>query len=134
MILSVLPIQTKEEQAAACALCGCEYDIDLLAYKLMDGEETVGVCQFKMTPEGGSVKNLKCTGDVFEHLFMLGRGTLNFMDLCGARYAFLDDPTVDSVIAKAIGFEMADGRYVMDLKDFFISPCCHDDCKHKEEN
>jgi hypothetical protein len=127
-LLSVLPIQSKDEQAAACAVCGVEFDTDLLAYKITDGDKLVGVSQFKMTPEGGKIVNISCVKgtDCFEYMLMLGRGTLNFIDICGARYAFLDDPTVDDVMSKAIGFAKDEnGRYKVDLLHFFDEPCKH---------
>ena len=132
MLLSVLPIQDKEEQRTLCEKCGVEYDADLLAYKLIEGETAVGLCQFKMTREGGSIVTLNCFGgeEFFRYIHMLGRGALNFMDLIGARYGYLDDPTVDDVIAKAIGFEKDEnGRYKIDLKALFTSPC--QSCKHE---
>ena len=132
MLLSVLPIQDKEEQRILCEKCGVEYNADLLAYKLVEGETAVGLCQFKMTRDGGSIVTLNCFGgeEFFRYIHMLGRGALNFMDLIGARYGFLDDPTVDDVIAKAIGFEKDEnGRYKIDLKALFTSPC--QSCKHE---
>ena len=132
MLLSVLPIQDKEEQRTLCELCHVEYGADLLAYKLIEGETAVGLCQFKMTRDGGSIVSLNCFGgeEFFRYIHMLGRGALNFMDLIGARYGYLDDPTVDDVIAKAIGFEKDEnGRYKIDLKALFTSPC--QSCKHE---
>ncbi len=128
-MLSVLPIQDKNEQREACLLCAAEYYPDLLAYKLLDGDETVGVCQFKLAPEGGVIVTLngRPNEDKFEYMLMLCRGTLNFIDLMGARYAYLDDKTLDPVMVKAIGFTPdASGRPTVDLKDFFTSGCsCH---------
>lgn len=125
-MLSVLPIQSKSEQEAVCRLCGIEYDIELLAYKLSDDESIVGICQFKMAPEGGVIKNLVCRpgNEHFEYLLMLGRGTLNFCDNCGARYAYLDDGSIDALTAKAIGFSPnSEGRQTVDLLHFFEEPC-----------
>lgn len=31
-MLIIKPIQEKKEQEEYCALCGCEYDVDCLAY------------------------------------------------------------------------------------------------------
>lgn len=127
-MLSVLPIQDKHEQKNACLLCGAPYRVDLLAYKLLDGERTVGVCQFKLAPEGGVIVTLNCAtdGERFEYMLMLCRGTLNFIDTLGVRYAYFDDETTDPVTVKAIGFSPDEkGRAKVDLKNFFNSPCCH---------
>lgn len=128
-MLAVLPIQSKPEQEELAALCGVEYKPTLLAYKLLDSGKPVGICQFKLSPEGGKIATL--TGlvgeDCFEYMFMLGRGTLSFIETCGAKYAYLEDPTVDPVIAKAIGFSEHEGKLRMDLEGFFEEPCKH--CK-----
>ena len=95
-MLKVLPIQLKSEQEDVCRKCGVEFKPDLLAYSAeMDGV-LAGVCQFKLSAEGGiicdfaSAKDYK--GDLFEPLFVMGRGTLNFIDLCGVHNAFFDAP------------------------------------------
>ncbi len=127
-MLSVLPIQDKHEQENACLLCGAPYRAELLAYKLLDGERTVGVCQFKLAPEGGVIVTLNCApnDERFEYMLMLCRGTLNFIDTLGVRYAYFDDDTTDRVTVKAIGFAPDEkGRAKVDLKNFFNSPCCH---------
>ena len=126
-MLSVLPIQSKDEQKEVCELCRVEYRPTLLAYKLTDGGKTVGVCQFRLTPEGGVISTLSGLPgeEKFEYLFMLGRGTLNFIDTCGAKYAYLDIDGFDDVTARAIGFSRIDGRYRIDLEGFFTEPCKH---------
>lgn len=128
-MLSVLPIQSKEEQAQLCRLSGCEYDVDLLAYKITDGDKFCGICQFRIGPNGGEIKDLCCpeTNGQFEYQFMLARGTMNFIDLCHMRYAYLDDRKIDEITAKAIGFAPDEnGRQKIDLLHFFEEPCKHD--------
>ena len=126
MMLEVKPIQSKEDQKALCELCGATYDADLLAYSLFEGERILGVCQFKMTPDGGSIRSLDLIEDTFDFIYMLCAGTLNFIELCGALYAYLDFE-ISPTRAKLLGFEPDEnGRYRIDLKKFFSSPCkCH---------
>ena len=125
-MLEVKPIQSKEDQKALCELCGATYDADLLAYSLFEGERILGVCQFKMTPDGGSIRSLDLIEDTFDFIYMLCAGTLNFIELCGALYAYLDFE-ISPTRAKLLGFEPDEnGRYRIDLKKFFSSPCkCH---------
>lgn len=126
MLLEVKPIQYKEDQEAFCKICGATYDADLLAYALREGDRVIGVCQFKMTPDGGSIRSLDLTDEKFDFLYMLCGGTLNFMELCGALYAYLDFE-ISPTKAKLLGFEKDEnGRFCIDLKKFFNSPCkCH---------
>ena len=127
-MLKVLPIQLKSEQEDVCRKCGVEFKPDLLAYSAeMDGK-LAGVCQFKLSAEGGIIcdfapaKNYE--GDLFEPLFVMGRGTLNFIDLCGIHNAFFDADFSDEGMIRAIGFTKNDnGRYEVNLVGFFDEPC-----------
>lgn len=138
-MLKVLPIQTKAEQEAICKICNIEFKPDLLAYSATVDGELRGISQFKLTAEGGLVFDVAPTPDVFdfEALFVLGRGTLNFIDLCGVHYAFykgeLENEEKERLI-RAIGFKKTDsGSYEVDLNGFFTDHC-HDKNKNQDEN
>ena len=130
-MLKVLPIQSKTEQAEICKLCGVEFNPDLLAYSATVDDELRGVSQFKLTAEGGLVYDITPAIDTydFEALFVLGRGTLNFIDLCGVHYAIYKG-TVENEekerLLKAIGFKRTEsGSLEIDLNGFFTDHC-HD--------
>ncbi|MBE6586012.1 MAG: hypothetical protein E7645_05740 [Ruminococcaceae bacterium] len=134
-MLEVLPIQNKTEQEAMCARCEMSYHADDMAYKAMIDGELMGVCQFTMNQAGGHIHTLGLVKDAeisskdrAESLFVMGRATLNFIDLCGVHSAYFDDNTfTDDAMIKAIGFKKtADGAWWMDLTDFFLHPCQHD--------
>lgn len=132
-MLKVFPIQDKNEQAALCERCGVTYNAELLAYQATVDDKFVGICQFKLQPEGGILYDLaplKGDDQDFEAIFVLGRAALNFIDLCGVHQAYFDgDVSVPGeVLLRAIGFrpdESQNGRLGMDLTDFFTSPCKH---------
>lgn len=133
-MLEVLPIQTKLEQEAICARCGIEYKVDCMAYHaLIDGELTA-VCQFSMDAAGGHIHDLAPVKDAvlsdrdrIESLFVMGRATLNFIDLCGVHVAYFEDEGFDGEgMIKSIGFtRLEDGRWFIDLTDLFVEPCRH---------
>lgn len=130
-MLEVIPIQTKTEQEAICARCGVSYLADDLAYQTKVDGQIVGICQFALNDKGGFVHTL-CTVEGMtdtEALFVTGRGALNFIDLCGvhtAYYEVAEDEKRDETLAHAIGFrKQPDGRWKMDLTDFFNHPCAH---------
>lgn len=132
-MLEVKPIQSKVEQEAVCARCGSPYDADLLAYAATVDGELIGVCQFTLAEEGGSVRTLGCVpdrADDFEAMFVLGRAALNFIDLCGVHRAAYDAPVgseAEERLIRAIGFAPdTDGHFVIDLTHFFEHPCQHD--------
>ena len=131
-MLKVLPIQSKLSQEEICLRCGVKYDPDLLAYSATVNDELVGVCQFKLTDKGGMVYDLAPVQGKFdfEALFVLGRGTLNFIDLCGVHYAFflgnIPDEQTERLI-KAVGFKKTDSdSYEVNLEGFFTDHCHKD--------
>lgn len=126
-MLEVLPIQTKTEQEALCARCGVPFRTELLAYQALVDGELRGVCQFTMGPDGGRIVDFAACGTPeFEPMFVMGRAALNFIDLCGVHRAFFDAEFENETLISAIGFERnSDGRWEMDLTDFFKEPCKH---------
>ena len=131
-MLKVLPIQSKITQEEICLRCGVEYDPDLLAYSATVDDELAGVCQFKLTDKGGMVYDLAPVKDSFdfEAMFVLGRGTLNFIDLCGVHYAIYRGEVKDEQIerlVKAVGFKLTErGTYEVNLEGFFTDHCHKD--------
>ena len=127
-MLEVLPIQEKSEQELLCARCNIPFDTELLAYKALVDGELHGICQFTMNPDGGRILHFAAAPDRydFESMFVMGRATLNFIDLCGVHRAFFDADCDNEILIRAIGFSRnSDGRYEMDLTDFFKEPCKH---------
>lgn len=127
-MLEVLPIQSKQEQEALCARCGIPFCTELLAYQALVDGELRGICQFTMDANGGRILHFAALPDKyeFEPMFVMGRAALNFIDLCGVHRAFFDAPCDNETLIKAIGFSKnAEGRYEMDLTDFFKEPCQH---------
>ena len=130
-MLKVLPIQSKSEQEEICKLCDVKFNPDLLAYSATVDDELRGVSQFKLTAEGGLVFDIAPAIDTydFEALFVLGRGTLNFIDLCGVHYAIYKGSVENEQkerLLKAIGFKRTDsGSLEIDLNGFFTDHC-HD--------
>ena len=127
-MLEVLPIQSKEQQEALCARCGIVYKPELMAYQALVDGELRGVCQFTLSANGGRIVDFAPVQDgyEFEPMFVMGRATLNFIDLCGVHRAFFDADCNNEALVKAIGFSRnPDGRYEVDLTDFFKEPCKH---------
>ena len=127
-MLEVLPIQDKKEQETIANLCGVPFRTELLAYKALIDGELRGICQFKMSAEGGSIVDFAHVPEKyeFEPMFVMGRAALNFIDLCGIHRAYFDAECDNETLVKAIGFSRnADGRFEMDLTDFFQEPCKH---------
>lgn len=127
-MLEVLPIQNKKEQELLCARCHIPFRTELLAYRVLVDGQLKGICQFTMDAQGGRIVDFASAPaqKEFEPMFVMGRAALNFIDLCGVHTAFFDAPCDDETLIKAIGFRKNEqGRYEMDLTDFFVEPCRH---------
>lgn len=127
-MLEVLPIQDKQEQEALCARCKIPFRTEMLAYQALVDGELKGICQFTMNDEGGRIVDFAPVPDAyeFEPMFVMGRAALNFIDLCGVHHAYFDAECENETLIKAIGFSRnPDGRYEIDLTDFFKDPCKH---------
>ena len=121
-MLKVFPIQDKAEQAALCERCGVKFDADLLAYQATVDGRFVGVCQFKLHPDGGILYDLaplKGEDPNQEAIFVMGRAALNFIDLCGTHTLSADTQSGDIVLLKAIGLKPLNIIYLLhkEVKD-----------------
>ena len=127
-MITVKPIQNKEDQAALCRLCGIDFLPDALAYRAEDDQVFAGICQFGMDGDGGHLFHLaKAPDTAFDDaLFVMGRAALNFIDLCGVHNADYRGDVRDERLLRRIGFRLTgDGRYIVDLNGFFDHPCAH---------
>ena len=125
-MLKVLPVQTKLEQEEICKSCNVKFNPDLMAYAATVDDKLAGVCQFKLTEKGGMIYDLAPVANTkdFEALFVMGRGTLNFIDLCGVHVAFFVGNTPDDSLLRAVGFKKNDeGVYEINLEGFFTDHC-----------
>ena len=117
---------SKTVQEEICKKCGVKYNPDLMAYSSTVDEKLTGVCQFKLTDKGGLIYDLapvEGTND-FESLFVMGRGTLNFIDLCGVHKAFFVGEFENEALLKAVGFKKNDDNvWEINLEGFFTDHC-----------
>ena len=130
-MLKVLPVQSKITQEELCLKAGIKYNPDALAYEATVDGRFAGICQFKVTDKGGLIYDLVPAPDFnnFEAMFVMGRGTLNFIDLCGVHNAIYVGEVTDAPLLKAVGFkENPEGIYEINLEGFFEDHCHN----HKE--
>ena len=121
-------IQSFEVQKKYAKLCNCEAKIGYFAYAMFDVETNnpMGFAQFDIRGEIGLISDLREIGgnDDFEAMFILGRSTMNFIDLCGAHEAVADEDAGDERLMKAIGFNKNDeGNYYCNMTGMFTGGC-----------
>ena len=124
-MLTVKPIQSKKEQEELCALCSCEYLEEALCYRADDGD-FIGICQLLLKNGCGYIKNLRprLGYSDFEAMFILGRATLNFIDLCGVHTCLATPDAGEERLMKAIGFRPTENNeYFVDMTGMFDGNC-----------
>ena len=86
----------------------------------------MGFSQFDISGESGYIKTLKpkIGYSDFEAMFILGRATMNFIDLCGNHTCRAASNASDERLLKAIGFRLTDdGEYFADMTHMFDGHC-----------
>lgn len=129
-MLIVKPIQEKSEQESYSAACKTEYEPDALCYGAWVDDALVGICQFRLGA-GCAVMTDLCRAegtDDIDALFIMGRQTMNFIDLHGVHECRLGERVREQLtldFIKKLGFSEKDGELWCDLNGFFDSPCEH---------
>ena len=127
-MFKIAPIQDKQTQARCAEICGTVARDGFFAYAMTDTESgsLMGFSQFELGSETGYISDLLPAPDYkddFEAMFILGRQTMNFIDLCGLHTARAAETAADSRLIRAIGFKAEDGEYFCDMTGFFDGHC-----------
>ena len=120
-------IQNFESQSKYAAACGTFAIKGYFAYAMYDVEtkEPMGFAQFDINGDTGHITDLKeAVGrDDFEAMFILGRSTMNFIDMCGAHKTTATINAASTTLLKAIGFKETNDGYFCDMTGFFSGNC-----------
>ena len=128
-MFKITPIQSAEDQMIIAKRCNTEYKEGAFAYAMVDSDtgELMGFSQFEITEKGGHLIDLRPIGkdDDYEAMFILGRATMNFIDLCGAHTLYADPDAGDSTLLRAIGLRPTDENTLFcDMTGFFDGSHC----------
>ncbi len=128
-MLEIKPVQEKKEQQRLALVCGAPYRPDDLMYVAYVDGTLVGISQFGYENKQAWVHDIVCapTTDDWDALFIMGRQTVNFINLSGSSEAYIKPQGAEQIaLARRIGFfEQTDGVYRMNLDGFFDHPCSH---------
>lgn len=129
-MLIVKPIEDKSLQEEICKECGAIYDAEFLACAAFVDDKLTGLCQFEFSKDKAIIHDLreKPGVDDFEAMYIMTRGALNFIDLCGFHTARCTADAGSVTLIRAAGFkEIEKNLFEIDLTDAFTSKCEH--CK-----
>ena len=128
-MFKISPIQSAEEQIACATKCNTEYKAGTFAYAMRDNDTgaLMGFSQFEITENGGFLHDLRpAIGyEDYEAMFILGRATMNFIDLCGVHTLSATTDAGDVTLLRAIGLKPTEnGSYFCDMTGFFDGSHC----------
>ncbi len=124
-MLTVLPIQTKDEQKKLCDICGVEFIENAFAYKA-DDNGFIGICQFTFENDCGYIKNLSYAPNAEDNeaMIIMLRAAMSFMFRCGIVNSYIDEKATTDVLLRVSGYKKnEEGKYFADLDKFYNTPC-----------
>ncbi len=126
-MFKITPIQDEKKKAELFDKYGISAREGYFSYLMYDMEsgEPMGISQFDVRGQTGYISDLRSTqrDEDFEAMFILGRQTMNFIDLCGAHLCEADTDAGDKRLLHAIGFRDSDGVLSVNMTGMFDGHC-----------
>ncbi len=126
-MLKIKPIQEKTMQKYYAELCGVPYREDCLAYSAFLHDAFIGISQFRLTDTYGIIEDLVTLPTLkdSEALFIMGRQTMNWIDLLGIHTCRLRIAGCPVNVTKALGFTAPpeDGYTSVEMAGMFDGHC-----------
>jgi len=126
-MLTVLPIQSKDEQKELCKVCGVEFVENAFAYRADDGD-FIGICQFTFENNAGYIINLSYAPSVEDNeaMIIMLRAAMSFMNRCGLVDSYIYENATTPTLLRVSGYKLNDdGKYYLNLDKFYNTPCSH---------
>lgn len=127
-MFKISPINDIALQEKYAAMCAAKYRPGFFGYAMTDVEsgDLMGFSQFEIDENGGYISDIRPIIGLedFEAMFILGRATMNFIDLCGTHVCRTSIEAGDERLLRAIGFkENSDGILFVDMTGMFDGKC-----------
>ncbi|MBO5907517.1 MAG: hypothetical protein J6Q85_05160 [Clostridia bacterium] len=126
-MFKITPIQNKARQEEICELFGVIYRPLAFAYILYDHDtgDVMGMSQFEILEGEGYIYDLKQAPDSSDNeaMFILGRQTMNFIDLCGTHLCRASKDAGEAALMSSIGFKSVGEEYFADMTGMFDGKC-----------
>ncbi len=133
-MFKITPINDPVRQNEVAKICGTYGKENAFAYEMIDVENgsLLGMSQFEIGKGESVLYDLREAPGVtdFEAMFILGRQTLNFIDLCGVHECKANTDAGSERLLKSVGFKKSeDGSFICRTAGMFDGHC---DGKTKE--
>jgi hypothetical protein len=124
----ISPINDISLQAEYAAQCGTAAKDGYFAYAMIDVESgsLMGFSQFEIDCGCGYITDIRPKIGLtdFEAMFILGRATMNFIDMCGAHICRADKEAAEERLLRSIGFKSTDkDDWYADMTGMFDGHC-----------
>lgn len=126
-MFKITPVRDRTVAEAVAAACGVPVRDGAFMYRMIDveSEELLGMSQFEILGHEGVLFDLKEAPDKqdFEAMFILGRATMNFIDMCGTHVCRATGESADASMLRALGFREAGDGFFADMHGMFDGHC-----------
>lgn len=127
-MFKITPVQDCDTAKKYADICKVDLKPGAFIYAMNDAQtnELMAISQFEIFGEEGYIYNLSQVEELndFEALFILGRQTMNFIDICGAHKCRASSNAAAGDMLKALGFKASDKDYICDMEGFFDGSHC----------
>ncbi len=134
-MLRARPIRDITEQKSCCAACGMVHNADLLYFAIFEDEtDCLGTCAFKFSQTCAEMIEIKPKCETYddEAMFILGKATLNFIDLVGFKSVIYKAD--DEKLRDLLEFYPKEGVWQVNLEGYFTEPCKRHEEKENKKN
>ena len=126
-MFKITPVNDRDTARRIADACGVPYREGAFMYRMIDpdGEVLLGMSQFEILGACGMIFDLREAPDRhdFEAMFILGRATMNFIDMCGAHLCRATKDTADAPFLRALGFCEGEDGFTADMHGMFDGHC-----------
>ena len=127
-MFKISPVADPELAKELSSACGISYTEGAFLYAATDMEsgKLLAVSEFEILGEYGYIYAMRPAPEIddFELMFILGRQTMNFIDLCGSHKCRAAADGTDNSLLRAIGFKESDDGFFADMTGFFDGSKC----------
>lgn len=121
-MLTIQPIQSKDEQEDICRRCGALYLPASFAYSATVDGILTGVCQFSLRSGDAVLTTLQCAPNLAddEALLIMAHAAISFAERCGAQVVVCDAAVVSPSLLTRLGLKPQEsGIYAASMTELF---------------